>query len=87
MPIKENFPMNYMDAGGSPMNPRDGSYTANPAGQSKKNLDTYLDIRDRAISAQNLVDSNRKIGGELKEFMSSRKPFTFSTKFDPKSGM
>jgi len=86
MPVKENFPMNYMDAGGSPKN-LDGSYAANPAGQSKKNLDSYLDIRDRAISAQNLVDSNRKIGGELKEFMSSRKPFTFSTKFDPSEGL
>jgi hypothetical protein len=84
MPVLANFP--FKDNSSSPKN-LDGSYAANPAGQSKKNLDSYLDIRDRAIAAQNLVDSNRKIGGELKEFMSSRKPFTFSTEFDPKSGM
>ena len=85
MPVKEKFPMksgySSVTAGKNPQ------YTNAPAGQSFRNINQFEDLRDRAYSAQNLVDSNRRIGGELKEFMSNRKPFTFSTEFDPKSGM
>ena len=78
MPVRANYPMDY----DNPTN-LDESYAANPSGQSLRNIHAFEDLRDRASSAQDLVDFNRGLQGRLKNMDYDTRSGTI---IDPRSG-
>tara|TARA_R100000935_G_scaffold32036_1_gene52583 strand:+ start:208 stop:984 length:777 start_codon:yes stop_codon:yes gene_type:complete len=65
-----------------------GDYITNePSWQNANMMDGFNKARIDAVAAQDLSDGVRETKGNINRFMRNRKPFTFSTKFDPKSGM
>jgi hypothetical protein len=58
MPVRSKFPISTKEVG-VPTNLR-GGYAANPSGQSLRNINSFIDLRDRANSAQDLSDFLRQ---------------------------
>ena len=93
MPVLTNFP--FRDNTSSPKN-MDGTYAANPSGQSMENINSYLSMHDRAVGSQNTADTNRRNFNDVMNKAKNIQPTVFSnfdprfiasTGFDPKSGM
>jgi len=91
--VEELFPMGQTKA--SPKN-MDGTYAANPSGQSMENINSYLSMHDRAVGSQNTADTNRRNFNDVMNKAKNIQPTVFSnfdprfiasTGFDPKSGM
>ena len=93
--VDELYPMDSMSAKNL-----DGSYAANPAGQSSSNISDFQTLADNATAAQNTADTNRRgfndIMNKAKNMESPdfsefyprfKSKFIPSTGFDPKSGV
>lgn len=66
MPVRSKFPISTRETG-TTTNLR-GGYAANPSGQSLRNINNFIDLRDRAESAQNLSDFARQSDERMRYF-------------------
>ena len=81
MPVRSEFPISTQDTGSATN--LEGGYAANPSGQSLRNIHNFQDLRDRASSAQDLVDYNRGLRGRIKNMNYDLRSGTI---IDPRSG-
>jgi hypothetical protein len=81
MPVISEFPISTQDAGA--VTNLKGGYAANPSGQSLRNIHNFQDLRDRATSAQDLVDYNRGLQGRVRNMNYDLRSGTI---IDPRSG-
>ena len=96
--VDELYPMDSMSAKNL-----DGSYAANPAGQSSSNISDFQTLADSAAAAQNTADNNRRSWNDTMNQIKNMKTPVFpefyprfiskpqkpllTSSFDPKSGM
>ena len=81
MPVISEFPISTQDTGSATN--LEGGYAANPSGQSLRNIHNFQDLRDRAASAQDLVDYNRGLQGRVRNMNYDLRSGTI---IDPRSG-
>ena len=81
MPVRSEFPISTQDTGSATN--LAGGYAPNPSGQSLRNIHNFQDLRDRASSAQDLVDYNRGLQGRLRNMNYDLRSGTI---IDPRSG-
>jgi hypothetical protein len=83
MPVRSKFPISTKETG-VPTNLR-GGYAANPSGESLRNINSFIDLRDRAKSAQDLSDFLRQ--AEVKrQFDSDDRKRYFDSLRDERTG-
>tara|TARA_R110000772_G_scaffold256831_2_gene373479 strand:- start:27 stop:869 length:843 start_codon:yes stop_codon:yes gene_type:complete len=80
--VDELFPMSYQKSGSAKN--LDGSYAANPAGQSSSNVNDFQALADAATAAQNTADATRRGFYDIENKIKNIKKETEFEEFDPR---